>query len=108
MQRVGRAAAVSPGRRRDLEEPVARLRSVADEHEVELVDGDDAGVDIAVCLGGVGTILRALPRFLGRGVPVLGANFGRVGYLTAIPGDGLEGGIARVFRGEYAVQSLPT
>jgi len=91
-----------------MDEPVARLRAVAEEHEVELVDGEDAGIDIAVCLGGDGTILRALTRFLGTGVPVVGANFGRVGYLTAIPGPDLELGIGRVFRGEYAVQSLPT
>ena len=41
-------------------------------------------------------------------MPVIGANFGRVGFLAAIPGDELETGIARVFAGEYAVQSLPT
>ena len=41
-------------------------------------------------------------------MPVIGANFGRVGFLTAIPGDELETGMARVFAGEYAVQSLPT
>ena len=53
-------------------------------------------------------MLRALTRFLGTGVPVIGANFGRVGFLTAIPGDELEDGIARVFAGEYEVVSLPT
>ncbi len=94
---------ITAGPSRNVEEPVARLRTVADEHEVELVDGEDGTIDIAVCLGGDGTILRALTRFLGTGVPVIGANFGRVGYLTAIRGEELESGIARVFRGEYAV-----
>jgi NAD+ kinase len=91
-----------------MDEPVARLRAIAEQHEVELVDGEGSDVDIAVSLGGDGTILRALTRFLGTGVPVIGANFGRVGYLTAIRGEELETGIARAFRGEYAVQSLPT
>jgi NAD+ kinase len=107
MQRVRRAAVITHGSR-DVEQAVARLRPVAEAHDVELVDGTDDGVDIAICLGGDGTILRALTRFLGTGVPVIGANFGRVGYLTAIPGAELEGGMARVFRGEYAMQSLPT
>ena len=44
-------------------------------------------------LGGDGTMLRALARFLGTGVPVIGVNFGRVGFLTAIPGDELENGL---------------
>ena len=109
MQRVSRAALVIHGATRNVDEAIARLRAVAEEAGVELVDGDgSADVDIAVCLGGDGTILRALTRFLGTGVPVIGANFGRVGFLTAIPGAELETGMSRVFAGEYAVQSLPT
>ena len=40
--------------------------------------------DIAVVLGGDGTMLRALGRFLDVGLPVIGVNFGRVGFLTSI------------------------
>src|SRR5258707_8052196 len=72
-----------------------RLRAVANRHGVDLVDGDDA--DIAIVLGGDGTMLRALARFLGSGIPVIGVNYGRVGFLTAIHADELEAGIARVF-----------
>ena len=65
-----------------------------------------ADVDIAVVLGGDGTMLRALARFLGTGVPVIGVNFGRVGFLTSITRDELEAGLARVFAGEYRVEEL--
>jgi len=61
-----------------------------------------------VVLGGDGTMLRALGRFLDTGVPVVGVNFGRVGFLSAIHADELEAGLARAFSGDYAVQSLPT
>ena len=44
-------------------------------------------------------MLRALTRFLDTGVPVIGANFGRVGFLTAIPGDELESGHGARLRG---------
>ena len=64
--------------------------------------------DIAVVLGGDGTMLRALARFLDTGVPVIGVNFGRVGFLTAIPGDELETGSPRVFAGDYRCVELPT
>ena len=58
---------------------------------------DDVEPDIAIVLGGDGTMLRALTRFLGTGVPVLGVNFGRVGFLTAIAADESRSGLERVF-----------
>jgi len=63
--------------------------------------------DLLVSLGGDGTMLRALKRFLGTGVPVLGVNFGRVGFLAACEGDALEDGLARAFAGDYRVVELP-
>jgi NAD+ kinase len=65
-------------------------------------------VELAIVLGGDGTMLRGLARFLEAGVPVLGVNFGRVGFLTAIEGDDVEAGLARVFSGEYRTVELPT
>ena len=57
--------------------------------------------ELAVVLGGDGTMLRALGTFLGTGVPVIGVNFGRVGFLSSIPREQLETGLARVFAGDY-------
>ncbi len=108
MQRVERATVVTHGVTRNVEAALARLRVVAESAGVTLLDGEDGPSDLAVCLGGDGTMLRALTRFLDTGVPVIGANFGRVGFLTAIPGSELEAGMARVFAGEYDVVSLPT
>ena len=120
MPSVERAAVVTHGATRSIGDAVARLRAVAGEAGVELLfDADTAakgGVepssgaapDLAIVLGGDGTMLRALTRFLGTGVPVLGVNFGRVGFLTAIPAGELEAGIGRAFAGEYRVIELPT
>jgi len=105
MPSVKRAAVVTIDRA-GVEDALARLRGVAESSGVELVDGDDA--DIAIVLGGDGTMLRALGRFLGTGVPVIGVNYGRVGFLTAIDADELEDGVARVFAGEYRTQPLAT
>jgi NAD+ kinase len=86
---------------------LARLERVAAEHGVALVD-EDGDADIAVVLGGDGTMLRALDRYLDSGVPVLGVNFGRVGFLTSVEPDRLEADLARVFAGDYRVVELPT
>jgi NAD+ kinase len=105
MPRVERAS-VTTIERDGVDQAVARLRAVAQRSDVQLTDGDDA--DIAIVLGGDGTMLRALARFLGSGIPAVGVNYGRVGFLTAIPADDLEDGLQRVFAGEYRTIELST
>jgi NAD+ kinase len=89
---------------------IARLEAAAHASGVELVfaDQDAAEADIAVVLGGDGTMLRALARFHGTGIPVIGVNYGRVGFLTAITAAGLEDGLLRVFAGDYRTVELAT
>jgi len=81
-----------------------------DEAEKHRIDarGDADGADVAIVLGGDGTMLRALHRFLGTGVPVLGVNFGRVGFLCAVERETLEPGLRRAFGGELAAVELAT
>ena len=103
---VSRVAVVSHGRPERIGDALARLRAVAKRCGVTLVDGGEA--DLAVVLGGDGTTLRGLQRFLGTPVACLGVNFGRVGFLTSIEGRDLEAGLERVFRGGFEVVELPT
>jgi NAD+ kinase len=105
---VRRAAVVTHGKPELIKDAVARLEAVAAEAGVEIVEADSAQPDVAVVLGGDGTMLRALQRYLGTGVPVLGVNFGRVGFLTSIDGAELESGLARAFAGEHTVLELAT
>jgi NAD+ kinase len=53
-------------------------------------------------------MLRALARFLGSNVPVIGVNYGRVGFLTAIAGAELDAAMTRVFAGDYRTVELAT
>jgi len=109
MPSVSRAAVVTHGRD-GVDDALAKLRSLGERFAVELVVDDEMATapDVAIVLGGDGTMLRALARFLGTDVPVIGVNYGRVGFLTAIPGDQLEQGITRVFAGEYRTVELST
>jgi NAD+ kinase len=109
--RVERAAVVTHGKPEVIRDAVARLEAVAKDAGVELVADDAAGdgdVDVAIVLGGDGTMLRALQRFLGTGVPVFGVNFGRVGFLTSVHHSELESGVARVLADEHVVVELAT
>ena len=83
-----------------------RLHAVPSAGRRAASDGDDA--DIAIVLGGDGTMLRALARFLGTGVPVLGVNYGRVGFLTAIAGGRARGRARARLRGRLPDGRAPT
>ena len=76
-------------------------------HDIDELPHDLADAEIVIVLGGDGTMLRALRRFLGTGVPVLGVNFGRVGFLAALEADSFEDGLGRAFAGDYRVVGLP-
>jgi NAD+ kinase len=106
MPSVRSATVITHGKPGLVAPAVQRVREVAERLGVEIVDGGDP--DLAVVLGGDGTMLRALTRFLGKDVPVLGVNFGRVGFLTAIAPERLEADLERAFAGEYQVVELPT
>jgi NAD+ kinase len=55
-----------------------------------------ADADIVVCLGGDGTMLRAVGALDGAPVPLLGVNFGQLGYLTEIEPSELIDSLERV------------
>jgi NAD+ kinase len=84
-----------------------RLEALARDCGVEIVAADEEA-DLAVVLGGDGTMLRAFQIFLGRSVPVFGVNFGRFGFLSSAEPDDLEDALRRAFAGDYVVIELPT
>jgi NAD+ kinase len=100
-------AAVVAHSRVDVRGALERVRTVAEGAGVELVDEPERA-QLAVAVGGDGTILRTLARLLGSGIPVIGVNFGRVGFLASIAPDRLEGDLGRVFAGEYLTIEQPT
>jgi NAD+ kinase len=103
---VETAALVAHGRV-DVREAVERVRAVARRAGVEVVDEPERA-QLAVAVGGDGTIHRTHARLLGTGVPVIGINFGRVGFLASIAPGRLEDDLARVFGGEYRTIEQPT
>ena len=106
--------------RRDVSEAVAIVRDWAEANGVMLralpdarlpesvARCDDGAVaqncDILLSLGGDGTFLGALRAAAPLGVPVLGVNLGRVGYLTEVDGQQLPEALDALAAGAYAIQ----
>jgi len=93
---------------------------VADGHEVRIPrpDADIAGLgehgcdqailpvglDLAVSLGGDGTMLRTVDLVANEGVPIIGVNVGQMGYLTDIEPAGTRAAIERFLTGERTIE----
>lgn len=66
-----------------------------------------AELDCLLTLGGDGTLLRGARMAAPRGVPVLGCNLGRLGFLTMVPLEALERALERLARGEFDEERRP-
>ena len=62
------------------------------------------GVDLAVSLGGDGTFLRMVPLAHAAGVPILGVNFGHLGYLLQVQPPDVETALARALSGDVVLE----
>ena len=68
--------------------------------EAALGDVDLAGTTVAVSMGGDGTFLRVVRLATAADVPVLGVNFGRLGYLPDLVPDQVREALTRGLRGQ--------
>ncbi|MPZ88273.1 MAG: NAD(+) kinase [Nitriliruptorales bacterium] len=67
-----------------------------------------AGLDVAVVIGGDGTFLRAAYLVRDQGVPLLGVNLGRLGFLSEIEVMDIPAMVQRVVAGDYQVEERMT
>ena len=62
------------------------------------------GLDMLVTLGGDGTIVRAMRCVAPAGVPILGVNLGRLGFLAEVEPEDALSIVPRVLGGEYNIE----
>jgi NAD+ kinase len=84
-----------------------------EKHELEALPGvvlgadSDGPTDLALALGGDGTILAAMRRYAGREVPVFAINFGAIGFLSTVEREDFDAGVQRALHGDFDVLPLP-
>ncbi|MEY2469366.1 MAG: kinase [Actinomycetota bacterium] len=78
----------------------------ANGHSAVVVEGGAPlpDVELVVSLGGDGTMLHSLALVGARSIPVLGVNFGHLGYLTEVDPEDLVTAIGRFFAGEHRLE----
>jgi NAD+ kinase len=79
--------------------------------EIEVVDADESaavGCELVLVLGGDGTFLRGAELARNAGVPVLGVNLGRIGFLAEAEADHIDQVLDHVIARDYQVEDRMT
>ena len=78
--------------------------SVEPESEDASVDFISEAMDAVISLGGDGTLLRAARVVGERGVPIVGVNFGSLGFLTEVRMDEIYAALETLLDGRYGIE----
>ena len=63
----------------------------------------DKSYDLLISIGGDGTILRAITYVRDLGIPIVGINTGRLGFLATIQTEEIESALTEIFNGDYKI-----
>jgi NAD+ kinase len=88
-----------------IEQGTASSMGMAGGFAVATYDEIGAGGDLAVVLGGDGTMLNTARRLAEHGVPLIGVNQGRLGFLTDIGREEAVALLAEILDGHYIEES---
>lgn len=72
----------------------------------EIIEKNEFTADIAISFGGDGTLLRTASRVGRSGIPILGINAGRLGFLTATANENLNDVFDKIHAGKFKVEEL--
>jgi NAD+ kinase len=67
-------------------------------------DFDGKPLDVLLTFGGDGTLLRGARMLEGRGIPILGVNLGKVGFLTSVSRNALPAALDALVDGRYVTE----
>jgi NAD+ kinase len=70
----------------------------------EIIDSNDFSADFVISYGGDGTLLRTASRVSDKGIPILGINGGRLGFLTYVSHTDIEASIDCLHNGNYSIE----
>ena len=92
----------------ELEDSLRELRRLLEKRGCQvLAEGavaEQGGADLAVVVGGDGSMLNAARHLVRHGVPLVGVNQGRVGFMTDIAYDDMQAGIGAILAGDYTLE----
>jgi NAD+ kinase len=99
-----RIALIGKLRSPEIESSLREMRDFLRKRGCEVLPEGEARADLAIVIGGDGTMLAAARDLVRHHVPLVGINQGRVGFMTDIGHDDMQAGIGAILDGNYAIE----
>lgn len=77
--------------------------SVINNKNIKTFETLDQSFNLLISVGGDGTILRAITFVRDLGIPIVGINTGRLGFLATIQTEEIEKAMSEIFKGNYNI-----
>ena len=91
-------------RNAEIESFLQELRGFLRKRGCEVLPEGDTKADLAIVIGGDGTMLAAARELVRHHVPLVGINLGRLGFMTDIGQHDTQAGMGAILDGKYAIE----
>jgi NAD+ kinase len=99
-----RIALIGKLRSTEIEASLREMRDFLRKRGCEVLPEGETKADLAIVIGGDGTMLAAARDLVRSRVPLVGINQGRVGFMTDIGHDDMQAGVGAILDGKYAIE----
>jgi NAD+ kinase len=102
--KFGRVALIGKLRSPESNKALGEMRAFLERRGCQVLAEGETTADLAVVVGGDGSMLAAARELVHHGVPLVGVNLGRVGFMTDIGQDDMQTGIGAILDGNYTME----
>ena len=102
--RFGRVALIGKLRSPESEKALGEMRAFLERRGCKVLAEGDATADLAIVVGGDGSMLAAARELVRHRVPLVGVNLGRVGFMTDIGHEDMQVGVGAILEGNYTIE----
>ena len=99
-----RIALIGKLRNAEIDAAMKQMRGILKKRGCEVLPEGEKRADLAIVIGGDGTMLAAARELVRHRVPVVGINQGRVGFMTDIGHADMRSGIGAILDGRYSIE----
>jgi NAD+ kinase len=103
-RKFGRILLIGKQRSAETEASLKHLSQFLRQRGCEVLPEGETKADLAIVIGGDGTMLTAARELVRHHVPLVGINQGRLGFMTDIGHDDLQAGVGAILDGNYVIE----